>query len=127
MGNGRIDERGDAMRISGTTGLVVAMLVLGVVGGGAFAYRSMQETERQRLQTKAQEAKLETRKAEAREKEAEEKTKEAEARKAEAERKRAEAEAEAKKAALAAKRQDEVNLKEKAAADAAAAKRAQAE
>ena len=115
------------MRISGTTGLVVALLVLGVVGGGAFAYRSMQETERQRLQTKAQEAKLETRKAEAREKEAEEKTKEAEARKAEAERKRAEAEAEAKKAALAAKRQDEVNLKEKAAADAAAAKRAQAE
>ena len=61
------------MRISGTTGLVVALLVLGVVGGGAFAYRSMQETERQRLQTKAQEAKLETRKAEAREKEAEEK------------------------------------------------------
>ena len=36
MGNGRIDERGDAMRISGTTGLVVALLVL--AGGGAFAY-----------------------------------------------------------------------------------------
>ena len=115
------------MRISGTTGLVVALLVLGVVGGGAFAYRSMQETERRRLQTKAQEAKLETRKADARAKEAEEKTKEAEARKAEAERKRAEAEAEAKKAVLAARKQEETNLKEKAAADAAAAKRAQAE
>lgn len=115
------------MRISGTTGLVVALLALGIVGGGAFAYRSMQETERQRLLTKAQEAKLETRKADAKAKEAEEKAKEAEARKAEAERKRAEAEAEAKKTALAAKKQDETNLKEKAAADAAAAKRAQAE
>lgn len=115
------------MRISGTTGLVVALLALGIVGGGAFAYRSMQETERQRLLTKAQEAKLETRKADAKAKEAEEKAKEAEARKAEANRKRAEADAEAKKAALAAKKQDEANLKEKAAADAAAAKRASAE
>ena len=37
------------MRISGTTGLVVALLVLGAVGGGAFVFRSMQETERQKL------------------------------------------------------------------------------
>ncbi|MDO4991303.1 MAG: hypothetical protein Q4E45_12460 [Eubacteriales bacterium] len=115
------------MRISGTTGLVAALLALGIVGGGAFAYRSMQETERQRLQTEAQKAKLKTRDADARAREAEAKSKEAEARKAEAARKQADAEADAKKAVLAAKKQEEANLREKSAADAAAAKRLQAE
>lgn len=115
------------MRISGTAGLVGALLVLGVVGGGAFVFRSMQETERQKLQTEAQQAKLKTREADAKAKESEAKAKEAEARKAEAARKQAEAEAEAKKSVLAAKKQEEANLKEKRAADAAAEKRAAAE
>lgn len=115
------------MRISGTTGLVVVLLALGVVGGGAFVFRSMQETERQKLQTEAQQAKLKTREAEQKAKESEAKAKEADARKAEADRKRADSEAESKKAALAAKKQEEANLREKTAADTAAAKRAAAE
>ena len=114
------------MRISGTAGLVVALLVLGAVGGGAFVFRSMQETERQKLQTEAQQAKLKTREAEQKAKESEAKAKEAEARKAEASRKQREAEAEAKKADLAVKRQEESNLKEKRAADEAAEKHAAA-
>lgn len=115
------------MRISGTTGIVAALLALGAVGGGVFVFRNMQETRRQELQLQAQQVKLKAREADAKAKEGEARARESEARKAEAERKRSEAEAEAKRTDLATKRQEEANLKERSAADAAAAKRAEAE
>ena len=88
------------MRISGTTGTVLALVALAVLGGGTYFFRTVQENRRLELQARIQQDRLKTKEAEALAKEAEAKTKESEARKAEAERKRAEGEAAAKKAAL---------------------------
>ncbi len=114
------------MRVSGTAGVVIALVALAVVGGGTFFFKSIQETRKLELEQQIQTAKRKTRAAEAAAAESEAKAKEAEARKAEAERKKAEALAESKKTDLATKKQETENLKEKAAVAAAEAKRAAA-
>lgn len=115
------------MRISGTTGTVLALVALAALGGGTYFFRTVQENRRLELQARTQQDRLKTKEAEARAKEAEAKTKESEARKAEADRKRAEAAAEEKRAVVAAKRQEEARAREQAAAATAAAKKATAE
>ncbi len=115
------------MRISGTTGTVLALVALAVLGGGACFFRTVQENRRLELQARAQQDRLKAKEADARAKEAEAKAKEAEARKAEADRRRAEEEAAAKKAAVDAKKQEEARAREEAAAAKAAAKKAEAE
>lgn len=109
------------MRISGTTGTVLALVALAALGGGTYFFRTVQENRRLELQARTQQDRLKTKEAEARAKEAEAKTKESEARKAEADRKRAEAAAEEKRAVVAAKRQEEARAREQAAAATAAA------
>ena len=115
------------MRITGTTGTVLALVALAALGGGTYFFRTVQENRRLELQARIQQDRLKTKEAEALAKEAEAKTKESEARKAEAERKRAEAAAEEKRAVVAAKRQEEARAREQAAAATAAAKKATAE
>ena len=115
------------MRISGTTGTVLALVALAALGGGTYFFRTVQENRRLELQARTQQDRLKTKEAEARAKEAEAKTKESEARKAEADRKRAEAAAEEKRAVVAVKRQEEARAREQAAAATAAAKKATAE
>lgn len=125
------------MRVSGAAGLVATLFVLAAAGGGAFYFKSVQETRRQELQQKAQEVKLKVKEEARREAEAHEKAKAAEARVAEAKLKTAQAEREKLDRQLELKKQDAQNEKarreaaaavmakteaEKAAADAARAK-----
>lgn len=114
------------MRISGTACTVVALIVLAVVGGGMYAFRTVQETKKQEALAQQQKHKTEQKAAEAKTKDAEAKAKEADARKAEADRKRKEAEEAAKKTQLATLKQEEANHKAKSDAAMAETKKADA-